>query len=540
MDLMKNPNKTQQKKNRSSLYISLAIILVSLLLNLTLYKTFILDIDERHMVKRAMSILCGYLPWVDYSYHTYAPGIYLLLALVFVLISPSLIVERFLWVILRCLISVFTFQAARRLMPRSFALIPTIMVMLLPAVYYKSFYSLLILINLLMLLSYVANFEKKWLILTGFVVGFTFWFREDIAAFAAFTCGFCILLNQASILREKTSPVFGRFKVFIKNILKTVGIYAVTVIAAFSPLLIFYAIRSHAYSLLYQLSFGHLNRWFGQRARDRHSFPSLNELVQFPINWDAVFVWLPILLFISLFLVLAHRLLKNKAFSNHDWLLFVTLTFSVLTYFHTIQFPTYVRMLENGAQIFILMGYAIFLFFSFSISTLRWPTKKQSGLSSIKVFILVVLLVFPSWFVYYGLSKKAVNDRISYSLQKEEFIRSEIDVWLREKLTRQRINEVLRVIKNKTERMDKLLYIESGMIYFFEERKNLARQQIILKHLEENDLLSDLQTVNPKCVAVDHWASCSVKRMSRPFHDWFNRHYTYDTNTGRYAIYLRK
>jgi hypothetical protein len=536
---MKNPNNTQQKKNRSSLYISLAIILVSLLLNLTLHKTFILDIDERHMVKRAMSILCGYLPWVDYSEHTYAPGIYLLLALVFVLISPSLIVERFLWVIFRCLISVFTFQAARRLMPRSFALIPTIMVMLLPAVYYKSFYSLFILINLLMLLSYVANFEKKWLILTGFVVGFTFWFREDIAAFAAFTCGLCILLNQASVLREKTSSVIRRFKVFIKNILKTVGIYAVSVIAAFSPLLIFYAIRSHAYPLLYQLSFGHVNRWFGQRARDPHSFPSLNELFQFPINWHAVFVWLPILLFISLFLVLVHRLLKYKVFSNHDWLLFATMTFSVLTYFYTIQYPT-VWGLENGAQISILMGYAIFLFFSVSMSTFRWPTKKQSGLSFVKIFVLVVLLIFPSWFVYYGLSKKAVNDRISYSRQKDEFIRSDIDVWLREKLTRKRINEVLRVIKDKTKRMDKLLYIESGMIYFFEERNKLDRQKIILKHLKEKDLLNDLQTVNPKCVAVDHWASCSLKRMSKSFHDWFNRHYTYNTNTGRYTIYLRK
>jgi hypothetical protein len=391
-----------------------------------------------------------------------------------------------------------------------------------------------------MLMSYVTNFEKKWLVRSGIVVGFTLWFREDIAAFATFTCGLCILLNQASILREKASPVFQRFKIFIKNTLKTYGLYALSVIAAFSPLLIFYAIRSHAHSLLNQLSFGHLNRWLDQRARDPFSFPSLNELILFPINWDAVFVWIPILLFISLFLVLARRLLKNKALSNHDWLLFATLTFSSLTYFHTIQYPTYERMLENGAQIFILIGYAIFLIFSVVLSPLRWPVKKQFSRSFVCVFVLVILLVLPGWFIYFGLTKKAVNDRMTYSRHKEEFIRSDIDVWLREKQTRKRINEVIGAIKDRTERTDKLLYIESGLIYFYEERKKLAVQKFILKHLKEKDLWSDLQTENPEYVAVDHWASCSMKMKSRSFHDWFNQHYAYETNTGRYNLYLRK
>jgi hypothetical protein len=313
-----------------------------------------------------------------------------------------------------------------------------------------------------------------------------------------------------------------------------------TIVAAFSPLLIFYAIRSHTYSLLYQLSFGHWNRWLGIRARDRYSFPTLSELVRLPIDWDVVFVWVPILLFISLLLVLAYRLLKNKAFSNHDWLLFAALTFSALTYFHTYQFPTYTRLLENGAQIFILMGYTIYLISSIATSTVQLPTKKQSGNSLVKVFTLIILLAFPSWFVYYGLTKKAVNDRLVYSRLKNEFIRTDTDVWLRERLTRKRINWVLSATKDKTERMDRLLFIESGIIYFYEEKRNLAKQKIILKHLKEKDLLSDLQTVSPKCVAVEHWASCSFKKMSRSFHDWFNRHYAYDTNTGRYAIYFRK
>jgi hypothetical protein len=537
---MNTPNNTQLKKNRSSLYISLAIILISLILNLTLYKTFILDADERHMVRRATAILCGDLPWVDFTPFTYAPGIYLLLAFVFWIFSPSLIVERFLWVIFRCLIALFTYRAAQWLMPRSFALFPTIMVMLLPAVFYKSFYSMFILINLLLLLSYVSGFQKKWLILSGLGVGFTMWFREDIAGCAAITCGLCILLNNLPILKSKGLSALRRTRLFFKNSFKTAGLYALLVIGAFSPIVIYYAVRGHAYKLLYQLSIGHAKRYLGQRARDSLSFPSFKEIFIPHINWDAVFVWFPLLLFVSLFIVLAYRFSKNRAFSKHDWLLFATLMFSSLVYYHTFLFPTYERLLENGAQIFTLWGYVIYLIFSAATKALRSHHKKSVLNPLMKGIIVVGLLIYPGWFAYYGLSKKAVSDRLTYARHKDEFIQSDTDIWLREKQTRKRINEVIGKIKESTKKTDTFLIIDSGLIYFYGERRKMAVQKVIPKHLREKDLVNVLKTVNPKFVAIDHWASCSLVRLSKPFQVWFSRQYKIETSTGRFTIYMQK
>jgi hypothetical protein len=537
---MQNPNKTRQNKNRSSLYISLGIILVSLILNLTLYKTFILDADERHLVRRGAAILCGDLPWVDFTPFTYAPGIYLLLAFLFWIFSPTLIVERFLWILFRALIALFTFRVAQWLMPRSFALFPTLMVMLLPAVFYKSFYSMFILINLLMLLAYVASFRKKWLILSGLGVGITMWFREDIAGCAAITCGLCILMKNFPILKSKGLSALHRTRLFLRNSFKSVGLYALLVIGAFSPVLIYYAVRGHPYELLYQLSIGHAKRYLAQRARDTFSFPSFKEIFIPHFNWDAVFVWFPLLLFVSFFIVLTYRFSKNKSFSKHDWLLFATVIFSTLIYYHTFLFPTYERLLENGAQIFILWGYVIYLIFRAATKTLQSPEKRNLFNPLMKSIVLVGLLIYTGWFVYYGLTQKAVNDRLTYARQKNEFIKSDSDIWLREKQTRKRINEVISKVKERTEKKDKFLIIDSGLVYYYGERRKMAVQKAVAKHLREKDLVNDLKTVDPMCVAIDHWASCSLARFSKPFHAWFNRDYKMHTSTSRFTIYLQK
>jgi hypothetical protein len=157
-----------------------------------------------------------------------------------------------------------------------------------------------------------------------------------------------------------------------------------------------------------------------------------------------------------------------------------------------------------------------------------------------KGIIVVGLLIYPSWFAYYGLSKKAVNDRLTYARHKDEFIQSDTDIWLREKQTRKRINEVIGKIKESTKKTDTFLIIDSGLIYFYGERRKMAVQKVIPKHLREKDLVNDLKTVNPKCVAIDHWASCSLVRLSKPFHAWFNRQYKIATSTSRFTIYMQK
>ena len=92
----------------------------------------------------------------------------------------------------------------------------------------------------------------------------------------------------------------------------------------------------------------------------------------------------------------------------------------------------------------------------------------------------------------------------------------------------------------RTEKKDRFLIIDSRLIYFYAEKRKLAVQKAIPIHLREKDLVNDLKTVNPKCVAIDHWASCSFIRLSKPFHAWFNRQYKIDSSTSRFTIYIQK
>ena len=120
----KHTDESVKANRHSTLLIMLAIFLISLALNHTLYRIFIVDIDETHMIKRAIAIFCGEMPWVDFKLFTYSPGNYYFLAFFLWLFSPSLIVMRHLWVVLRSISNVLAFLVSKRLMPIPFSFIP--------------------------------------------------------------------------------------------------------------------------------------------------------------------------------------------------------------------------------------------------------------------------------------------------------------------------------------------------------------------------------------------------------------------------------
>lgn len=260
----KNSDIGQKKKSHSTFVISLAVLLISLALNHTLYKIFIIDIDETHTIKRTLAIFCGEMPWVDYKSFTYSPGNYYFLALVLWLFSPSLAILRHLWVVLRSVSNVLALIASKRLLPLPFAFIPVSLLMLLPFLYYKSFYVLFLLLNLLFLYKFVSEFTTKWLLYCGLMAGLTLCFRENIAAFAIFISGICISLRSVSLLKKNGVPLCQKIKSFLLEVTKKIALYLSMVILAVSPLFIYYALRKKAYDLAYQLIFGHAARWMGQ------------------------------------------------------------------------------------------------------------------------------------------------------------------------------------------------------------------------------------------------------------------------------------
>jgi hypothetical protein len=535
------PTGTSEKREHQSLFlITLAIFLISLVLNHTLYKIFIVDIDETHMIKRAVAIFCGELPWVDFKLFTYSPGNYYLLAFVLWLFSPSLIVLRHLWVLLRSLANALAFLASKRLMPLPYAFIPVFLLMLLPFLYYKSLYVLFLLLNLLCLYKFVSEFATKWLLLSGLMAGITLGFRENLAAFAIFTCGICLCLKYTSLLKNSSSPLHLRIKSFLLKLAKKAGIYSSMVVLGISPLFIYYALRKSVTDLGYQLVFGHAARWMGQHVGKSVAFPKLNQLFPVPESWDVLFFWTPPLIFIIIAVLLTVRFIKNKFLPRTEWYLFVTLLMSMLTFIQIIITPVFARLLEVGITIYILGAYLIYLAFQSGAQKLDQTIKYNSVIKVLKVSFLSLLLAFPAWFTVYGLMQKYVNDRIVAAKRPHLLIQSDSDIWLSKKRTERRIKSLYRYTKKNRMRNASLIVLENALYYFHAEIDALPEMELSIKHLRESNLFSDLDDLQPQYFVIEKWAYCSFRMLSKSFQNRFHAEYRLVSKRGHFDIYIRK
>ncbi len=536
---MKKPIGSAFLKKEKNLNVILLIFVFSLVLNLTFNRPFILDADEAHMIRRTMAVMSGELPLVDFTFFTYNPGIYFLLASLFWLFSPSMIAARLLWVAFRCIINILTYVTARRTMPPLFALVPVAIVSFVPCAAYKSFYPLFILANLYMLIRFVAEFEKKWLLLSGLMTGITFWFRQDIGGFSALCFGISIIIHKSSQLRSPHTPVLTQFRIFITETFKSIGAYASMVILGFSPVFVYYTIRSQGYNLIYQMAIGRPSQELAIRTSDRYHFPNITEIFHLPVHWDVVFLWFPLFLFFIILVFLVDRRLKQSFRPRENWYVFVTLLMAFFTFYQTFIYPNYERILENGVIIYILIGYMVYRIFSGSSKSIDPNSRRRSTGLILKAFLIAALLLFPTWFTYYGLTKKSVNDRLMVR-RDNDVIKSNFGVWLPKQQTRHKIQGVVKFTREKNKRGEPILFIQSYLVYFYADPKNLEVMNISIKHFSEENLISDMRILNPKFIAVENWAYNSLDRLPQTFHVWFERKYRLIAHKDSYSIYTQK
>jgi len=531
---------SQKKKRHSEFLISLTIFLISLVLNYTLYKIFIVDIDETHMIKRAIAIFCGDMPWVDFKSFTYSPGNYYFLAFILWLFSPSLTVLRHLWIFLRSASNVLAFIASKRLLPLPFSFIPVFLLMLLPFLYFKSLYVLFLLLNLLFLYKFVSDFSTKWLLLCGLMAGITLGFRENLAAFVIFTCGVCICLKHASLLKKSNTPFFQKIKSFLLEVIKRVGLYTSAMVLAISPLFIYYALRKSVTDLVYQLFFGHAARWMGQHVGKSAEFPKLNQLLPVPESWDAVFFWTPLLIFLVVSVLLITRFLKNKFWAQTDWYLFVTLMMSMLTFIQVVITPVFARLLEVGVTVYILGAYLIYVAFKGGAQKLDQAVKHKPIALTLKLSLISILLTFPAWFTTYGLTQKYVNDRIIALKHPNLLIQSDSDIWLSRKRMKRRVKELIRYTNKNNMANANILVLENALYYFHAKVDALSEMKLSIRHLRENNLVSDLDKLQPEYIAIEKWAHCSFRMLSKSFQDWFQDKYRLAEKKAHFDIYIQK
>ena len=526
------------QKHKREILVSLLIFLLSLAYNLTLNKILILDIDDVTLVEKTVATLSGELPLVNFVKFTYAPGEYFLIALLFCLFSPSLFIVKFLFVILRSLVSVLMYHVAKPIVPPKYSLLPVAIITIIPCFARKTFYPFFTLLNLLLLFQLLTAFQKRWIIGCGLLAGLTLWFRQDLALIVWAATALCLFL-QAATSQPKGLSLLTKAKSIVWLNLKTQGLYLLIMALAYAPLVGYYFFRSTGFRLVREMFWGHPSRHLSV-TKHMPQFPHLNQILRTPLDWEKIFMWLPQFLFLGVFLFLLLRLWKARSLSHQNWLIFATLTVAVLTFSQTYVYAIYERLLQNAAPIYILLSFVIYRAYAWTAKFIDLRIQTKAFRPPAKLLAILLLLAVPGWFMAYGLTQRDVNDRLTYERDKSAFIFSEAGVIVPKRQMEMKIQGILGFLKKQEPSPESILVANGSLLYFFLESTSSNIQNIDMKNLKPFLLLRDLKKRNPKFVAIDHWLSPAFGRYYHEFQDELNKKYRLLVETGGYDIFVRR
>ncbi len=167
---------------RRDTWIAIAIAALGLAYYLSYFNFGINPSDEGYLCYGTHRVLEGQVPGADF--HAYEPGRYWVLAPFFHLFGTDVVVERAVLLILRVIICLLAYRAARLFLPISLALLATLPTLLIPGPWHKSWFSLLMLTAYLVAQRTVRK-PGRWLPFAGgLVVGIGTVFRLDIGLFS--------------------------------------------------------------------------------------------------------------------------------------------------------------------------------------------------------------------------------------------------------------------------------------------------------------------------------------------------------------------
>jgi hypothetical protein len=520
--------------------VPLLIFFFSLIFHLTVNKIFILDIEESTHIGKVMRTMQGDLPLRDFVQFTYAPGHYYFFAALFWLFSPSLMIERLAWTVLRTLVSVLMYLTARRLMPPRYALFPVVLITVLPCAHWKTFYPFFTLLNLLFIFHLLDGFSKKWVIYSGLIAGLTLCFRQDLALIFGGTTACCVLLNSFGSLKEKALVLKASVKFFILRSMQTMGLYFTAMLIPFLPLLSYYFSRGSAIVLLREMFIGHPSRHLKICQSMPYHFPGIDKLFRWPLDLQVVFLWLPLVLFLYILIKLAVRLSREKHFVLENRRISALLLASVLIYNQTYLYAIFERLLESAAPIYLCMGYVLFHIHS----KIRKVSPGQHRIRTTKRILYVPILAFffiiPIAYVTYGLTTKYSNDRFFSSRNPTSIIRSESGIWLPRKWFQKRLVRARSFLKREGSRQDLMLFLNGSLNYFIADQKSLERFEINVKPLTAEALKKDLEIIAPRFVAIENWAFYTIQEFPLDLQKYLNDKYTFRIKRNVYHIYEKQ
>ncbi|MBN1223236.1 MAG: hypothetical protein JXB23_08290 [Candidatus Aminicenantes bacterium] len=453
-------------KNRHliPILISVLIGILSVIYYLIYYKYLLVDVDEGLLLNGALRVLDGQLPLKDF--HQYTMGRFYLLALWFLAFGKSIAVERLLFVFLHTMKNILAFHVSKRIMPLPFSLIPSLLLLVIPGFWTKAFVNSILLLNIFFLLNYLAK-PKKWnLIILGLSIGFSVYFREDLAGYSFITAG--IILFLYGIAEQER----------IAAILEKGMIFGCSVFTGVLPMVILYWLRDGLADLvsgIYQtVQLGHIESF---------RFRSPLIFLKWPIEIKDTalglsFSYFAIILFATLFMILLRKFLIPHAEEKISNLSLASiLILSIFSFTHIWHWTHEFRMPQSGALIHILWAYLIYLIFRRS----RRIHKKKNFAAPLKVVALsavfVLALSIQIFLVLYSCRGHAMvqydGGSISLRFDQHQEIggteRAKIQPPARQAVT---YTKILNYISKNTAPDDRILCFGESPIYFLSDRKN--------------------------------------------------------------------
>lgn len=521
--------KLQNPRNSKAFFLLIIILVSTICYNLLYFKYIKIDIDEGVIIADSERVLDSPFPYVRFS--QYLPGKYYLLALFFLLFGKSIAVARIMFILIHCINNVLAFFIAKKIMPYPFSLIPSLLLLLVPGYWHKSFIALLLLLNLCFVFRLQREFSKKNLILSALVVSFSFYIRIDMAGYGIIAACIAILLG-AYLKNIAFSKVVVNFVVF-----------SLSIIIFISPVFIIHGIQND-----WDFPVNRIINDIKNANQQSFPFPSPGMLIDEPTqilekNRTVFFVYTSVLTFILTFFFLCSKV-KNRTFrlDIKNEYIFSTFVLALLSFNHIWPFATHIfRMPQSGILIHVLWAFLIYqsyrlLFIKRSITV--------KTLVTLFFCFSIIIQVYYIVFCFYG-HPRIIQDAATITVSRGPHLslkshKGGVSPPFRQARA---LNRTVNFIVKNTKSEDRIFCFHEAILYFLSDRKNATSytnmMDMLIDPKARRILRNQLVYHYPKLIICKNIQYHFLKPyMPELFDEILKKHYRFRMLSG-YRIYIR-
>lgn len=335
------------------------ITLVIVLASLVYFASFMrygLAYDEGYLLDSVERILDGQVIYRDF-HHTYAPGSFYLVAALFKVFGQSILVERWVFVVLEALKCGLAFLIVRTVTRSRIAYLAPVLLVLAPGPWHKVFFPAFGFAALYAVLATIKR-SPRWFLATGAVIGISAIFRQDVALFAV--AGALLALGIETLRRRQG----------LTAALGKVAWLGLGLALAVGPVCIYFARQGALGAMLHKIAVdGMLDN-----MTNRIPYPGLG--AKTGVDWRFALYILPVKLFFylpfavyGLSLALVVRALARRAWTDGHTALSVILVASVMAFNQSAFRSDIGHLLQTMQYVFLLVPALL-------ASGLTWPSRR--------------------------------------------------------------------------------------------------------------------------------------------------------------------